>query len=294
MTTTLPPDRSSTGTKDSLDREALHEKYRREREKRLRPDGANQYIEPAGKFANLVEDPWVERVDRKPVNDEVTVALIGGGFAGLCTGAQLHDVGITDVRIVDSAGDVGGVWYWNRYPGAMCDTAAMVYLPLLEQTGHMPSMKYVYGTEIFEHAQRIARTYDLYDKALFSTQVTKLEWDEGISRWQIETNRGDRFRARFVAMGTGPMTRPKLPGIPGIETFAGHTFHTARWDYGYTGGDRVGARMANLTGKRVGIIGTGATAVQCIPPPCPRLGRVVRLPADTVVDRRAKQPSDRP
>ena len=266
MTTTLPADRSSTGTKKSIDREALREKYRIERAKRLRPDGADQYIEPSGRFADLVEDPWVERVDRKAVHDEVTVALIGGGFAGLCTGAHLHDAGITDVRIVDSAGDVGGVWYWNRYPGAMCDTAAMVYLPLLEETGHMPSMKYVYGTEIFEHAQRIARTYDLYDNALFSTQVTKLEWDEAISRWQIETDRGDRFRARFVAMGTGPMTRPKLPGIPGIETFAGHIFHTARWDYDYTGGDRAGAPMKNLADKRVGIIGTGATAVQCIPP----------------------------
>ena len=265
MTATQPTNSSATETADAIDHEALREKYRIEREKRLRPDGADQYIEPTGRFADLVDDPWVEHVEREPVTDEVTVALIGGGFAGLCTGAQLHEAGVTDVRIIDGAGDVGGVWYWNRYPGAMCDTAAMVYLPLLEETGHMPSMKYVYGAEIFEHAQRIAKTFGLYDNTLFSTQVTSLEWDDTSSRWVIETDRGDRFRARFVAMGTGPMTRPKLPGIPGIESFGGHTFHTARWDYEYTGGDWVGAPMENLADERVGIIGTGATAVQCIP-----------------------------
>ena len=159
----------------------------------------------------------------------------------------------------------GGAWYWNRYPGAMCDTAAMVYLPLLEETGHMPSQKYVFAPEIFGHAKRIATTFGLYDNALFSTQVSKLEWDDESSRWIIHTDRGDRIRARFVAMGTGPLHRPKLPGIPGIDTFAGHAFHTSRWDYEYTGGDPAGAPMVNLARKRVGIIGTGATAVQCIP-----------------------------
>ncbi len=247
------------------DHEALREKYQIERDKRFRVDGADQYLEPSGRFAGLADDPWVGDVDRDPVTDEVTVALIGGGFSGLCTGAQLQKLGVTDVRIIDGAGDVGGVWYWNRYPGAMCDTAAMVYLPLLEETGYMPSKKYVSGKEIFEHAQRIAKTFDLTDKTLFSTQVTSLEWDDASSRWEIETDRGDRFRARFVAMGTGPMTRPKLPGIPGIESFQGHTFHTARWDYDYTGGDWGGAPMEKLADKRVGIIGTGATAVQCIP-----------------------------
>lgn len=193
------------------------------------------------------------------------MALIGGGFSGLVTGARLKDAGIDDVRIIEGGGDVGGVWYWNRYPGAMCDTAAMVYLPLLEETGHMPSMKYTFGYEIFEHARRIATQYRLYDNALLSTEVTGLEWDEASSRWIIRTNRGDEMRAKFVAMGTGPLHRPKLPGIPGIETFAGHSFHTSRWDYEYTGGDPSGAPLDRLADKRVGIIGTGATAVQCIP-----------------------------
>jgi len=254
------------------DREALRTKYRQERDKRLRSDGNAQYVEPTGRFAHLLDDPFTPRRERTPCVDEVTVAFIGGGFSGLCTGARLKQAGITDFLIIDGAGDVGGVWYWNRYPGAMCDTAAMVYLPLLEETGHMPTMKYVFAPEIFAHAQRIATQFGLYEHALFSTAVTRLEWDDAASRWTIYTDRGDRIRARFVAMGTGPLHRPKLPGIPGIETFAGHCFHTSRWDYAYTGGDPSGAPMTKLADKRVGIIGTGATAVQCIPP----LGRDAR------------------
>ena len=248
-----------------IDTEALRAKYREERDKRLRPEGNEQYVEPTGRFAHFVDDPYVERVEREPLFDEVTVAVIGGGFSGLVTGARLKQAGIDDVRIIEGGGDVGGAWYWNRYPGAMCDTAAMVYLPLLEETGHMPSKKYVFAPEIFGHAQRIATTFGLYDNALFSTQVTSLEWDDASSRWIIRTDRGDAIRARFVTMGTGPLHRPKLPGVPGIETFAGHCFHTSRWDYGYTGGDPSGAPMTQLADKRVGIIGTGATAVQCIP-----------------------------
>jgi cation diffusion facilitator CzcD-associated flavoprotein CzcO len=248
------------------DREALRTRYRAERDKRLRPDGNAQYVEPLGRFAHFVDDPFTPRVERKPRFDEVTVAFVGGGFSGLCTGARLKQAGVTDLCIIEGGGDFGGVWYWNRYPGAMCDTAAMVYLPLLEETGHVPSMKYVFAPEIFAHAQRIAKQFDLYENALFSTSATLLEWDDAGSRWIIHTDRGDRIRARFVAMGTGPLHRPKLPGIPGIETFAGHSFHTSRWDYRYTGGDPAGAPMTKLADKRVGIIGTGATAVQCIPP----------------------------
>ena len=250
---------------EEIDREALRAKYREERDKRLRPDGNDQYVEPTGRYAHFLDDPYVTPAPRDPVHDEVTVAVIGGGFGGLATGARLKQAGVTDVRLVEGGGDVGGAWYWNRYPGAMCDTAAMVYLPLLEETGHRPSMKYVMAPEIFGHARRIAETFGLYDNALFSTEVRSLDWDEATSRWIIRTNRGDAFRARFVAMGTGPLHRPKLPGIPGLDNFEGHAFHTSRWDYDYTGGDDEGAPMANLADKRVGIIGTGATAIQAIP-----------------------------
>ena len=247
------------------ERRALREKYRVERDKRLRADGNAQYIEPGGRFANLLDDPHTPFVPREPVDDEVTVLVIGAGFAGLVTGARLKQAGIDDVRLIDKAGDVGGVWYWNRYPGAMCDTAAMIYLPLLEETGNMPSAKYVPAPEIHAHAVRIARTFGLYENALFSTGIESVAWDEPSHRWVVRTDRGDTIRAKYVTMGTGPLHRPKLPGIPGIHDFGGHAFHTSRWDYAYTGGDPTGAPMTGLADKRVGIIGTGATAVQAVP-----------------------------
>ena len=252
------------------DLDAIHERYAEERDKRIRPDGNEQYIEPTGQYAHFLDDPHTEVAERAPLFDEVTVAFIGGGFAGLLTGAKLKQAGIDSVRIIEKGGDFGGTWYWNRYPGAMCDTAAFIYLPLLEETGHMPTEKYTRAPEIRQHCMNIGAQFDLYDDACFSTEVTGLEWDDrpasdGGKRWIIRTNRGDEMRAKYVAMGTGPLHRPKLPGIDGINDYAGHAFHTSRWDYDYTGGDPTGATMTGLADKRVGIIGTGATAVQCIP-----------------------------
>ncbi|WCO68120.1 NAD(P)/FAD-dependent oxidoreductase [Iamia majanohamensis] len=278
---------------EPLDKEALRAKYLAERDKRLRPDGNDQYVEVTGVFAEYVEDPYVDPEPREPVHDEVTVAFVGGGFAGLVTGARLKQAGIDDVRIIEKGGDVGGTWYWNRYPGAQCDTAALIYLPLLEETGHMPTEKYTHAPEILDHCRRIAEHFDLYDQALLSTEVTDLTWEEATSRWVIRTNRGDEVRARFVALGTGPLHRPKLPGIPGIETYAGHSFHTSRWDYDYTGGDPAGAPMEGLADKRVGIIGTGATSVQCIPHlarSCGELYVFQRTPSS--IDVRANHPVD--
>ena len=276
-----------------IDKRALKAKYREERAKRLRPDGNGQYLELKGQLAQYLEDPYVPVVEREPKRDHVQVAFIGGGFAGLVTGARLKEAGITDVRILEKGGDFGGTWYWNRYPGAQCDTASMVYMPLLEETGHMPTEKYAHAPEIVEHCQRIAKQFGLYDDALFHTQVRELEWDEAGTRWIIRTNRGDEFTAQFVAMGTGPLHVPKLPGIPGIEDFQGHSFHTSRWDYAYTGGDPSGAPMDQLADKRVAIIGTGATAVQCIPhlaTACGELFVFQRTPSS--VDVRANGPID--
>jgi cation diffusion facilitator CzcD-associated flavoprotein CzcO len=276
-----------------IDKERLRQKYMEERAKRLRPDGNDQYLQVKGQFDHYLEDPYTPVSPREPKTDHVTFAFIGGGFAGLATAARLSEAGVKDVRIIEKGGDFGGTWYWNRYPGAQCDTASLVYMPLLEETGHMPSEKYARAPEILEHSQRIGKHYGLYDNALFHTQVVNLEWDETRSRWIVHTNRGDKFTAQFVGMGTGPLHVPKLPGIAGIESFRGHSFHTSRWDYGYTGGDPSGARMDKLADKRIGIIGTGATSVQCVPHlarACGELYVFQRTPSS--VDVRANAPID--
>jgi cyclohexanone monooxygenase len=276
-----------------MDKQALRQKYAEERAKRLRPDGNDQYLRLEGQLAHYLDDPYTPVAEREPKRDHVTVASIGGGFAGLVTGARLKEAGIDDVRLIDKAGDFGGTWYWNRYPGAQCDTASFVYMPLLEETGHMPTEKYAHGPEILEHSRRIGRQYGLYDNALFHTEVTDLEWDDDRSCWIVRTNRGDEFTAQFVAMGTGPLHVPKLPGIPGIEDFTGHSFHTSRWDYGYTGGDPSGGPLDRLADKRVAVIGTGATSVQCVPHlarACKELYVFQRTPSS--VDVRGNHPID--
>ncbi len=255
---------SSSPSQLEFDPDALREKYREERDLRLRSDGNEQYIEVIGQFARYLHDPYVAPVERGPLHDDVDVAVIGGGFGGLLAGARLREAGVEDIRVIEKGGDFGGTWYWNRYPGAACDVESYIYLPLLEEIGYVPKEKYSRAPEILEHSRAIGRHFDLYRNACFQTEVTELRWDDGDARWVISTNRGDRMRARFVVMANGPLHRPKLPGIPGIESFEGHTFHTSRWDYAYTGGDSSGG-LTNLSDKRIGIIGTGATAVQCVP-----------------------------
>ena len=256
----LKPEYSNLG----FDPDVLREKYRQERDKRLRPEGNDQYVEVTGRFAHFVEDPYVERVEREPIADAVDIVVIGGGFGGLLAGARLREAGLNDFRIIEAGGDFGGTWYWNRYPGAQCDIESYCYLPLLEELGYLPKEKYSYAPEIYEHSQRIAKTFDLYGSALFQTKVVGLNWNEDSARWTVSTDRDDAIKARFVVMATGPLNRPKLPSIPGIEDFEGHTFHTSRWDYDYTGGDHSGG-LTKLADKRVAIIGTGATAIQCVP-----------------------------
>ncbi|HEY1631592.1 MAG TPA: NAD(P)/FAD-dependent oxidoreductase [Rhizomicrobium sp.] len=247
-----------------FDPKSLRARYRAERDKRVRSDGNEQYQEIAGRFAHYLDDPYVKRVERAALNDEVEVAIIGGGFGGLLAGARLREAGVDDLRIIEKGGDFGGTWYWNRYPGAACDIESYVYLPLLEEMGYIPVEKYSRAPEILRHSRAIGEKFDLYRNACFQTEVTSLNWDEKASRWIVHTNRGDAMRARFVVMANGPLHRPKLPGIPGVESFKGHSFHTSRWDYDYTGGDSSGG-LDKLKDKVVGIIGTGATAVQCVP-----------------------------
>ena len=251
-----------------FDPDALARRYAEEREKRIRPDAEEQFLQLShdSPFTNkyLEEDPYCETVERAPLKDEREVIVIGGGWVGMLTAARLVQAGINDVRIIESGGDFGGTWYWNRYPGAQCDIESYSYLPLLEETGYVPKLRFSYASEIYEHAQRIGRHFDLYRDAVFQTWVTELRWLEEESMWLVSTNRGDEMRARHVCLGTGPANRPRLPGIPGVETFKGHSFHTCRWDYDYTGGGPEGG-LTGLADKTVAIIGTGATAVQCVP-----------------------------
>ena len=248
-----------------FDPDALREKYRVERDKRIRPDGNDQYKELKGEFSHYSEDPYIsEPLQREPLTDLVDVAIIGGGFAGLITGARLRESGVDSIRIIEKGGDFGGTWYWNRYPGAACDTESYIYLPLCDELGFVPKEKYTHGPEILQHSRNIGKKFKLYDNVCFQTEVTKIQWDESALNWVISTNHNDAMRARFVCMANGPINKPKLPGIAGISDYEGHTFHTSRWDYDYTGGGPEGGRD-KLADKTVAVIGTGATAVQCIP-----------------------------
>lgn len=257
-----------TDTPSDIDIPAIREKYAAERAKRLRPEGGSQYLELEGEFAEFAEvDPYTTVAERDPVAEDVDVVILGGGFSGLLAGAYLKKAGVDGIRVIEMAGDFGGVWYWNRFPGIQCDNDAYCYIPLLEELDFMPSKKFADGAEIFQHCRNIGKHFGLYDGALFSTQVRELIWDDATARWRISTDRGDDIRARFVVMAQGSYNRPKLPGIPGIKEYqaaGGHVFHSARWDYDYTGGDADGG-LTKLADKRVALVGTGATGIQLVP-----------------------------
>ena len=285
-----------TDTPADIDIDALREKYAQERAKRLRPEGADQYLELEGEFAEFYEiDPYTTVTVRDPIVENAEVVILGGGFAGLLAGAYLKKAGVQGIRVIEMAGDFGGVWYWNRFPGIQCDNDAYCYIPMLEELGFMPSKKFADGAEIFQHCRNMGKHFGLYEGALFSTQVRELHWDDSAKRWRISTDRGDEIAARFVVMAQGSYNRPKLPGIPGIKEFrdaGGHVFHSARWDYDYTGGDADGG-LEKLADKRVALVGTGATGIQLVP----HLGRDAkelfvfqRTPSS--VDERANTPTD--
>ena len=244
--------------------DAIKEKFAEERDLRLRyrPEGTQQYTSDlTGTLAKYEIDPYGGEIKpREPINDIVECLFIGGGFSALLTSARLRERGVESIRIVERGADVGGTWYWNRYPGAACDVVSYDYLPLLDEMNYVPTRHYAEGPEIFAHCQAIARKYNLYELAIFQTTVTSTVWDESEKMWHISTDRGDHLRARFVICANGTLSKPKLSKIKGMESFRGHSFHTSRWDYEYTGRD-----LSGLADKVVGIIGTGATAVQAIP-----------------------------
>ncbi|MFF0158161.1 flavin-containing monooxygenase [Streptomyces sp. NPDC005263] len=283
------PDPSDLG----FDPDALRARYRAERDRRIRPDGSTQYQDLADEFESYDEDPHADQEStREPLRDRVDAVVVGGGFGGLLAAARLRQAGVESIRVIEKGADFGGTWYWNRYPGIHCDIESYIYLPLLEEVGYVPKWRYAPGEEIRQHARAIGRHFGLYDQACFQTCATELRWEEAQSQWLVATDRGDRIRARYVVVSSGTLSRPKLPGIPGIETFKGHTFHTSRWDYAYTGGDADGG-LTGLADKRVALIGTGATAIQVVPhlaADSQRLYVFQRTPSS--VDVRDNRPTD--
>lgn len=279
---------------DEIDIPAMRAKYRVERDKRIKTEHNDQYIAADGKWASIYEvDPYMAVAPRAPITGETDVAVLGGGYCGMMVAIQLKKAGITSFHNIDHAGDFGGTWYWNRYPGIQCDNDAYCYMPLLEETNYMPSKKFTDGYEIQQHCQIIARQFGLYENALFHTLIETLRWDEALKRWRVGTNRGDDIKARFVVLAMGPLNKPKLPGIKGIDAFKGKIFHTARWDYEYTGGAWKAPLLDKLSDKKVAIIGTGATAIQVVP----HLGKcaqqlyvIQRTPSS--VDLRDNKPTD--
>jgi cation diffusion facilitator CzcD-associated flavoprotein CzcO len=244
----------------------IEKKFGEERDLRLnyRPEGKSQFItdlEDDADLARYETDPFAEELtERAPYTDHVEVLCIGGGFSALLTAARLREKGVESIRIVERGADVGGTWYWNRYPGIACDTPSYDYIPLLDEMGKVPPNYYAKGPEIYAHCQEIAKKYDLYKLAVFQTTVNSTVWDEKKKVWRVGTDRGDKMTARFVVVANGTLSQPKLSNIEGMKKFKGHSFHTSRFDYEYTGQD-----LSNLKDKVVGIIGTGASAVQIIP-----------------------------
>ena len=288
MTHTAPPNADPAQI-----RELMTEKYREERDKRVRPDGLAQYISVDGEYSRFADDPYAGKPEaRAALTGLVDVVIVGAGIAGLQASVELRKSGVTNFRVIDKAADFGGVWYWNRYPGVRCDCESYIYFPYLEETGYVPTERYSRGSEIHDHLRAVARQFDLYENAVFQTQVTEARWADEEARWLVRTDRGDELRARFIILGSGPLNRPKLPGTPGLDTFTGVQFHSARWNYDFTGGGPAG-EMTNLRDKTVAVIGTSSSAVQIIPAvarDARHLYVVQRTPA--LVDQRNNAPTD--
>ncbi len=258
------PNRSFSGS----DPDALEEKYRLERDRRRRVDRTSIHdLRSDDRFGRYRKDPFTPFTERDPVAKDCEVAIVGAGMGGIVVAARLREQGIEDLCLLDEAGGFGGTWYWNRYPGVMCDIESTIYMPMLEEMGKTPSTRYAFGEEIREHFEAIADRYALRPASLFHTRVERTEWNEDGARWEITTDRGDRIRARFVIMAVGMLNLMKLPATPGMERFEGHAFHTARWDYDYTGGGPGDwDELPGLRDKRVALIGTGSSGIQCVPP----------------------------
>ncbi len=250
----------------AFDAGAVRAKYAEERAKRITQGrGVIHDLQLEEEFAEYTTDPFTPFIPRDPVTRDVEVAIIGAGMSGVVVGARLKEEGVDGVVLIDKAGGIGGTWYWNRYPGVMCDVESYIYMPMLEELDYVPTTRYAFGDEIRKHLDAIATKYDLVDRAMFHTGVEASEWDEERSRWVIRTDRGDEVRARYLIMAVGILNRMKIPVIPGMERFEGKAFHSGRWDYEYTGGGPTDPHLDKLADKVVGLVGVGASGVQALP-----------------------------
>ncbi|RYG60297.1 NAD(P)/FAD-dependent oxidoreductase, partial [bacterium] len=205
MESTCAP--SAVPSADDIDLAGLKERYRQEREKRLQSDGGAQYVQPKGDFENVyLSDPHMPVTPRDSLDEELEVAVLGGGFGGILTSYYLTQAGITNFRNIDHAGDFGGVWYWNRYPGIQCDNDAYCYLPLLEETGFLPSQKFSEGAEVYGYCRLMAEKFGFADKrvAIIGTGATSIQIVPYLGRYAKEL---------YVAQRTPPSVdeRPNPP-----------------------------------------------------------------------------------
>ncbi|KAF2645488.1 FAD/NAD(P)-binding domain-containing protein [Massarina eburnea CBS 473.64] len=277
----------TTPSVDPQKLQAVRKRYAEEAKKRQRPEGSAQFLQLSQaheeRLRSLSDDPWA---DHKSLNAKPSIIrenavykafVLGAGFGGLLFSIRLIESGVAtanDIRLVDAAGGFGGTWYWNRYPGLHCDLESYMYLPLLEETGYIPKHKYSAGSEIRQHAERIASKWNLTDKALFRTTVKTVSWDDDTELWTVNFVEGrgpsaapieHQIRAQYVYLAAGVLTRPQVPRIPGLHTFSGEIFHTARWNYDITGGSQEDQTLSKLRDKRVAVVGTAATAIGVIP-----------------------------
>lgn len=249
-----------------IDPQKLKQKYAKERDKRLSSPVGRGFALAKDRVNRLTQGLWSKSADdRAPLKEEVDVLVVGGGMSGIMTACRLIENGVTKIRLIERGGDFGGTWYWNQYPGAACDSEAYIYLPFLDDTGYVPTEKYVGQPEIQDYLKSLAKKFGVTPRALFNTKVQTLSWTEDRQRWVVKTEQGDEFKARFIALCAGALSQPKMPDITGVETFKGRMFLNSRWDYEYTGGSPRYPLMTKLRDKRVAIVGTGCSAVQAIP-----------------------------
>lgn len=189
------------------------------------------------------------------------IVIVGAGFSGIGTAITLRNAGFTDILLVDDASGPGGVWHWNTYPGVAVDIPSFSYQFSFEQASSW-TRTYAPGRELKAYAEQCVDKYDLGKHIRYNTRVQRAEFDEANDLWAIQTSSG-ALSARWMIHGGGPLSQPRLPDIEGIDRFAGDIMHTSRWDH-----------RIDLTGKRVGIIGTGATAVQVIPEIAPKVSQL--------------------